>query len=424
MVLRGGVLAGGRRADVAVDFELGVVLQVGTVEAQPGDHVEPVDGMVLLPAAAEPHAHLDKAFLAVGAPGALDSPGGDLAAAIAAMRASDAGRRADEVTRRAGRALRTLVAHGVTAVRTHVDVRSPFGVGNLRALAAVRQWVTATELADLQLVALVDTPLTGTAGAGNRRLLRSALDAGADVVGGCPYRDPDPRGATALLLQAAADAGVGVDLHTDETIDPKVLTVAELAMLVAERGPGAGATASHCVSLGMQPLAVQRRIAAGLAEAGVSVVTLPQTNLFLQGRQVPTAVPRGLTALPALLQAGVTVAGGSDNARDPFCSAGRLDPCETAALLVMAGHLAPAHAWHACSSAARVVMGLPAADLTPGSAADLVAIEGADLLDAVAGASERRVTVHRGRVVARTEVDRQVGTDPPFGAAPMVGAAR
>lgn len=76
----------------------------------------------------------------------------------------------------------------------------------------------------------------------------------------------------------------------------------------------------------------------------------------------------------------------------------------------MAGHLAPDQAWEACSSAARAVMGLPMADLTVGSPAELVAIEGADLLDAVAGASERRLTVHRGRVVARTEVSRQVGT--------------
>lgn len=325
LVLRGGVLGHGERADLAIDPELGVITTVGTVDALPGDDVERLDGMVLLPAAGEPHAHLDKVFLASGGPHALSGPGRDLSGAIAAMRRADAQRSVHDVTARAVRGLQALVAHGTTAVRTHVDVRTPFGLGNLEALVSVRRWAAVTGLADVQLVALVDTPLTGPGGSGNRRLLEEALEAGADVVGGCPYRDPDPRQATALLLQAAAEAGVGVDLHTDETLDPAVLTVADLAALVADRGPGFGATASHCVSLGMQSPAVQRGVAAELASAGVSVVTLPQTNLFLQGRQVRTAVPRGLTAILALMEAGVTLAGGSDNARDPFCSVGRLD---------------------------------------------------------------------------------------------------
>ena len=41
---------------------------------------------------------------------------------------------------------------------------------------------------------------------------------------------------------------------------------------------------------------------------GIAVMTLPQTNLFLQARGWATAPPRGLTALRPLLEAGVTVA--------------------------------------------------------------------------------------------------------------------
>ena len=51
-----------------------------------------------------------------------------------------------------------------------------------------------------------------------------------------------------------------------------------------------GATASHCVSLGQQPLEVQQATAERVAEADISVVVLPHTNLFLQGRgQCPDA---------------------------------------------------------------------------------------------------------------------------------------
>jgi cytosine deaminase len=162
---------------------------------------------------------------------------------------------------------------------------------------------------------------------------------------------------------------------------------------------------------------VQAQVAGELAAAGVAVVALPQTNLYLQGRDQPVAPPRGLTAVRALLDAGVTVAAGADNVRDPFCSMGRLDALETAALLVMTAHLTPDEAWEACSGAGRAVLGLPPVAVAAGFPAELLAVEGASLADAIAGAGERRIVVHRGRVVASTEVRRQLFPDrAPTGA--------
>ena len=179
------------------------------------------------------------------------------------------------------------------------------------------------------------------------------MDAGADVVGGCPHLDPEPMAALHHCLALAAELERPIDLHMDETLDPAVLGVVELAADVLARRFGPGATASHCVSLGMQERDAQLRIAAGLAEAGVAVVTLPQTNLFLQGRAHPVATPRGLTALRPLLDAGVTVAAGGDNLQDPFNLVGRGDPLEAASLLVAAGHLLPEEALAAVSGSAR-----------------------------------------------------------------------
>jgi cytosine deaminase len=89
-----------------------------------------------------------------------------------------------------------------------------------------------------------------------------------------------------------------------------------------------------------------------------------------------------------LLDAGVVLAAGADNVRDPFNPVGRSDPLETAALLVMAGHLTPQEAWEAISSGARRAMGLPAAALQPGAPAEILATRGSSLADAVARASE------------------------------------
>ena len=110
----------------------------------------------------------------------------------------------------------------------------------------------------------------------------------------------------------------------------------------------------------------------------------------------------------ALLDAGATVAAGADNVRDPFCSMGRLDALETAALMVMAAHLTPADAWATVTDGARAALGLPAVSLLPGSPAEVLAVEGTSLTDAIAAAGERRVVIHDGRVVARTAVSRQL----------------
>ncbi|HEY8092662.1 MAG TPA: amidohydrolase family protein, partial [Acidimicrobiales bacterium] len=256
----------------------------------------------------------------------------------------------------------------------------------------------------LQIVALVSWPVTGREGADHRALLRDALAAGADVVGGCPHLDEDPEGANEVLLEIAAETGRRVDLHTDETLDPTVLGLRDLAARVTKSGFSYGVTASHCVSLGMQPVGVQRDVAAEVAAAGVGVVTLPQTNLYLQGRDARVATPRGLTAIRALLDAGATVAGGADNLQDPFNLVGRGDPLETAALLVMAGHLQPDEAYEAVSGASRAVLGLPPVAVAPGSPAELLAIRAQTLREAIGSASAERVVIHRGRVVSRTRV--------------------
>ena len=84
---------------------------------------------------------------------------------------------------------------------------------------------------------------------------------------------------------------------------------------------------------------------------------LPQTNLFLQGRDHPAATPRGLTAVAALQEAGVLVAAGADNVQDPFNLVGRSDPLETAALMVMAGHQLPDTAFDMVSNNAAAPSG-------------------------------------------------------------------
>jgi cytosine/creatinine deaminase len=401
-VLRSATLADGRVVDVTcVDGVIASVQPPGMPRDDAATASAAVDlrGYVLLAAPAEPHAHLDKAFTADQVP----NPRNDLPGAIEAWMAHRPSLTVDDIAARARAAALASLAHGSTAIRTHVDVASDLGLRSVEALVRVRDELAG--LVDIQIVALMMAPTIGLEGAEHRALLRAALDLGADVVGGCPLIETDGRASSEVALDIAGEHGRRVDLHVDEVLDPTRLDLVHLAELVAASGFDLGVTASHCVSLGLQDTDTQRRIADAVAAAGVGVVTLPITNLFLQGRGVAASTPRAITAVGALLAAGATVAAGADNVRDPFNPLGRSDQLETASLVVAVAHRSPAEAYEAVSTAARAVMGLPPVAVAPGSPAELLAVRAGSLLEAVGAASQDRVVVHQGRVVARTRVE-------------------
>jgi cytosine deaminase len=400
LLLRSVTDLDGRLVDVRLDgaqvAEVAPVLPV-----VPADEVLDLTGCLLLPAPAEPHAHLDKALTSHRAPNRT----GDLAGAIEAIRTISAGFTHEDLVERATRAAYEYLANGTTAIRTHADVGVHAGTRHARALVQVRDALAG--LIDVQVVALASAPWTPGEAEANAVLLREAVDLGVDVVGGAPHLWADRAAGLELSWSAAVRAGLPLDLHTDETLDPTAQGLLQLALRVQATGFGAGVTASHCVSLGVHEFDVARGTAAEVARAGIGVVALPQTNLYLQGRDVPVAPPRGLTAVRTLLDAGATVAAGGDNLRDPFNPMGRADPCEAASLMVTSGHLPARDAWLAVSAGARRCLGLPVPRVEAGSVAEFVALRADSLDAAVAGAATERVVLSRGRVVARTRVSRE-----------------
>jgi cytosine deaminase len=411
LLLTGATDLDGRRVDVRIDGPR-VAAVAPSLVAEPGEEALDLTGHWLLPAPAEPHAHLDKALTSHRAPNRT----GDLAGAIGAIRAIAADFTHEDLVDRATRAAYEYLANGTTAIRTHADVGVHAGTRHLRALLQVRDALAG--VVQIQVVALVSAPFSAEEAAAAPRLLAEAVELGADVVGGAPHLWADRDAGQALSFEAAVRAGLPLDLHTDETLDPTAQGLLDLARRVTATGYDRGVTASHCVSLGAHPLEVARATAREVARAGVGVVALPQTNLFLQGRDVPVAPPRGLTAVRALLDAGATVGAGGDNLRDPFNPMGRADACEAASLLVTAGHLSTREAWLAVSAGARRCMGLPVPAVAEGAVAQFVAVAAESLDAAVAGAGTARVVVSGDRVLATTQVHRAVLPGVAGGALP------
>jgi cytosine deaminase len=206
-----------------------------------------------------------------------------------------------------------------------------------------------------------------------------------------------------------------VDLHCDEQLTTDLaddqLDVVALARQVLRRGLPGPVTASHAVRLGMLEPDRLDPVVELLARAGIGVVTLPITNLYLMGREATHARPRGLTALRALLDAGVTLAAGADNLRDPFNPVGRADPFETTSLLMTAGQLTADEALHAVTAGARAVLGLPEAGTATGQVVDLVLVPDTDPGEVLAGGVTDRIVLHAGRVVAVSRTSSRVDLD-------------
>lgn len=360
-MLRGATLADGSTVDVAVDA--GIVTSVRAADPTAHDGVD-LTGYVLLTAPAEPHAHLDKAL----SWDELKPELGDLHDAIATWKSGSV--RFDEQSfhRRARDAALALLRNGTTAVRTHVDILAGDDpLRGIRAVAAVRRELAG--LMDIEIVALIKAY-------SDVELLYAALDAGADLVGGSPHNAPDAEAELDRLLSAAETRGVGTDLHTDEFLHGDHHTIADYAARAGTWPAERIRTASHCTRLGTMTPDELDRLLPRIAAARLGVVANPITNLYLQGRDCASSVPRGITAISALRAAGVVVAAGADNVRDPFNPLGRSDALETAMLTVIAGHVHPDEAIDMVTDSARAVMGLPVAGPRVGAVADLVAVRG------------------------------------------------
>lgn len=386
-----------------VDVELieDIVCSVGPAAHEPivaSGEVVDLTGFLLLTAPAEPHAHLDKAL----SWDLINPPAGDLELAIASWRAYSAQMTVESIAERALAQALAMLRNGTTAIRCHVDILS--GPEPLRGTAALIQ--VREQLAGLMDIELVTLAAHDTADAA----IDAALDLGIDLVGGAPHLAPDPSADLRRLLAIAERRGVGVDLHTDEGLAGQP-TLLEFARIV--RHWTQPVSAGHCVRLGtLEPDELAEVISEILA-SDIGIISLPITNLYLQGWEHPVSTPRGLTALRPLLNAGVRVGAGADNVRDPFNPVGRSDALETASLLVTAGHLSLVEAYTAVSAGARSVMSLPAAGVSVGARAELLAVRGKTLSDVIGNASADRYVIHAGRLVARSHVQHEAALPTP-----------
>jgi cytosine deaminase len=386
-------LIDGSIVDIATDN--GLIAWIGPTNNSPVVSIQNVNlnGYILSSAFVEPHAHLDKAYLA----DRISNPDGDLMGAIKGLEEVRTTITHQDIVDRATRAVKLMSQNGVTSIRTHADTTLSGGLSSVLALLEVKK--NCAHFMDIQVAMLLEWPVTGAAGKERQALARDAVSAGVDVIGGCPHLDPDPRGAVEFLLALAIDAQLPLDLHADENMRTDSSDLEHLADIVIRDNVSHQMNASHCVSLSTRPEADIDLIAAKVATAGITITALPQTNLFLQERGVSTKPARAITPIHRLQQAGVVVAAGADNLQDPFNLVGRGDPLEIASLLMVSAQVTALQALQMVSSNAHTAVHGVTSSLAVGEPADFTAIPATNIRESIAMGPPDRIVVYGGVVI-------------------------
>ena len=232
---------------------------------------------------------------------------------------------------------------------------------------------------------------------------------GVDVVGGIPHFERTmTEGAASIraLCEIAARRGLPVDMHCDETDDPMSRHVETLAFETNRLGLEGRVTGSHLTSMHSMDNYYVSKLIPLMAEAQLHVVANPLINITLQGRHDTYPKRRGLTRVPELRAAGLTVAFAQDCVMDPWYPLGTADMLDAAHMGLhvaqMTGQAGMHFAFEAVTTQAARVMGLEDYGLEPGKAADFAVLDARDPLEALRLRPSRLFVIKQGRVIAET----------------------
>ena len=356
-------------------------------------------GLLLSPPFVDAHFHMDST-LSYGQPRVNET--GTLLEGIALWGELKPRLTHEAIVQRALHYCDWAVARGLLAIRSHVDTSHPSLVP-VQALLDVKKHVAP--YLDLQLVAFPqDGVLRAPGGLDN---LKRALELGVDVVGGIPHFERTYAQGTdsvKLLCELAARQGKRVDMHCDESDDPHSRHVEMLTHETQRLGLQGRVTGSHLTSMHSMDNYYVSKLIALMAEADLGVVANPLINITLQGRHDTYPKRRGMTRVPELMAAGLTVAFGHDCVLDPWYSGGSADMLEAAHMGLHVGQMTSQSAMRQCFDAVTThparLLGLEGYGLAAGCHADFVLLHARDPAEAIRLRATRLAVYRRGKKVA------------------------
>ena len=400
LIIRNATLPDGRQGiDLAIDN--GRIAAVAPALQAKGAREIDAAGNLLSAPFVDAHFHMDAA-LSYGLPRVNQS--GTLLEGIALWGELKPQLTQEALVQRALHYCDWAVARGLLAIRSHVDVCDDRLLA-VEALLEVKRRVSP--YLDLQLVAFPQDGVLRSPGAlGN---LKRAIAMGVDVVGGIPHFErtmAEGAESVRILCEFAADKGLRVDMHCDESDDPLSRHIETLAYHTQRLGLHGRVAGSHLTSMHSMDNYYVSKLLPLIREAGVAAIANPLINITLQGRHDGYPKRRGMTRVPEMLAQGIPVAFGHDCVLDPWYSLGSGDMLEVAHMGLHVAQMTGQEAMRACFQAVTetpaAILGLDGYGLQPGCHADLVLLDAGDPVEAIRLRAARLLVLRRGSIVAES----------------------
>lgn len=375
------------------------------IDASADEQID-AQGRAAIPGLVEAHLHLDKALLHRRLPARF----GTLDEAIRVTGILKSKQEREDVLDRSRQVLDMAIRNGTVAIRAHPDVDLIQGLIGVETLLSLKD--EYQNLLDLQIVAFPQEGILKSKG--TYELMIDALRMGADVVGGCPYNElnwEDTKRHIDIVFELAQRFDAPIDMHADfadDTSDQRFAAISYIAQRTIDTGYQGRVSLGHVTSLGaldndqLAPVIEQIRL------AGISIVTLPATDLYLGGRKDTQNQRRGLTPVKALHNAGVNVAYSSNNVRNAFTPFGKADMLQIGNLLAHVAQFGvPEHQQAILDmgthNAARAIGLSHGYGIAVGKQADLIILDTFKVADALLDIPPRLWVIKRGRITVVTQ---------------------
>ncbi|WP_159649504.1 amidohydrolase family protein [Erysipelothrix aquatica] len=388
----------GALKDVAVESGKIVAIE-DTIDAS-ATRVIDGKGRVLVPGFVESHIHLDKALIANRKP----NLSGTLKEAIEVTASLKPTFSAEDIYTRAKTALQELIIpNGVTFMRTHAEFDPSQGFTGFDVIMKLKE--EFKDYIDIQVVAF---PQEGIFKApGTEAMMVEAMERGADVVGAVPYNDRDAKEHIDYVFELAKRFDKPLDLHQDFADDADKISIEYLAKKTIEHGYQGKVSVGHLTAIAALPPEELQPILELMAEAGISVMALPATDLHLGARNDTYNVRRTVTPMRKLRDAGVNVCIATNNIRNAFTPYGTGDIVQTAMLAIPVAHLGGAAdlptVLPMITTNPAKALGLDGYGIAVGNNADMVLLDTTSYGDAIIDLPIKSVVVKSGRVTVETE---------------------
>ncbi|NKK02661.1 amidohydrolase family protein [Rhizobium leguminosarum bv. viciae] len=341
----------------------------------------------------ETHIHLDKA----GIISRCNLCTGTLAEAISETSRAKAAFTEEDVYARAAAVVEKAILNGTIRLRTFVEIDPRAGFRSFEAIRRLK--ADYASLVDIEICAFAQEGLTNDPD--TEEMLEQALKAGADLVGGCPYTDPEPTEHIRRIFDIAMRHDVAVDFHLDFDLDPAGSDLPTIIVETVARRYQGRVSVGHVTKLSALPLEELEPIGRRLAESGIALTVLPATDLFLTGRNSTFLIPRGVTPAHRLAALGVVTTISTNNVLNPFTPFGDVNLMRMANLYANIAQIGTTDGldgvFAMITAQAATLLGIKGYGIAIGSGADVVLFDARSAADAVATIAPALIGWKKGR---------------------------